>query len=129
MQNRQIKNLQMSRHPIHLRSYKFTLSVVELAKSIRVDTINRSLVSQMIRSGTSVAANLQEADAGISRKDFINKITISLKEARETIYWLTLLKDSNYIALDRWQAIVSEGDEIARILAQIKINSQRQAVK
>ncbi|AKM84972.1 MAG: hypothetical protein VE98_C0001G0518 [candidate division Kazan bacterium GW2011_GWA1_50_15] len=83
----------------------------------------------MIRSGTSVSANLQEADAGISRKDFINKITISLKEARETIYWLTLLKDSNYIALDRWQAIVSEGDEIARILAQIKINSQRQAVK
>lgn len=116
--------MSLAEHTIYKRSYDLSLGVIQLCRSLPTDLINRSIISQLIRSVTSVSANLQEADSGISRKDFINKITIALKEARETTYWLRILIDSQYISQALGQPLLSEADEIAKILGQIKVNAQ-----
>jgi four helix bundle protein len=81
------------------KSYAFALSVIQLYKQL-VEKKEYVLSKQILRSGTSVGANINEAISGESKKDFIHKLGISVKEARETSYWLNLLKDSDYIAPD-----------------------------
>ena len=73
----------------------------------------------MLRSGTSVGANIEEAQAGQSRADFLSKMSIASKEARETLYWLKLLEKAELISDDRLQALKQEADEIVRILTSI----------
>lgn len=112
------------RYPIYSRCYAFSLAVVKLAKDCPADMVSRNLVVQLVRAVTSITANLSEADAGISRKDFVNKVTIAVKEARETLYWLQLLTESGYIKPAVSQSLMQEGEEITKILAKIKINSR-----
>ncbi len=112
------------RYPIHSRCYAFSLAVVKLARTCSMDVVSRNLIAQLVRAVTSIAANLNEADAGISRKDFVNKVTIALKEARETLYWLQLLTESGYIESVTSKSLLQEGEEITKILAKIKINSR-----
>ena len=73
----------------------------------------------MLRSGTSVGANIEEAQAGQSRADFLSKMSIANKEARETLYWLKLLEKAELISGDRLQDLKQEADEIVRILTSI----------
>jgi len=72
----------------------------------------------LLRSGTSIGANVEEAGAGISRKDFRSKMAIALKEARETKYWLRILKESRLVDVDVSQALV-HAHELVRILSAI----------
>ncbi|MBI2196934.1 four helix bundle protein [Candidatus Daviesbacteria bacterium] len=78
-----------------------------------------ALASQVVRSGTSIGANLQEAQSAASRKDFIHLVNISLKEARETYYWLTILSRSQLIPSKKLGLLLKENDEIIRILVTI----------
>lgn len=71
---------------IYKRSYNFSCQLIKTVKTLPSDQISRIMISQLIRSGTSISANLYEAKYAATRKDFINKITISLKETRETLY-------------------------------------------
>ena len=73
----------------------------------------------MLRSGTSVGANIEEAQAGQSRADFLSKMSIASKEARETLYWLKLLEKTELVSIDRLQDLKKEADEIVRILTSI----------
>ena len=73
----------------------------------------------MLRSGTSVGANIEEAQAGQSRADFFSKMSIASKEARETLYWLKILEKAELISDDRLQDLKQEADEIVRILTSI----------
>ena len=73
----------------------------------------------MLRSGTSVGANIEEAQAGQSRADFLSKMSIAGKKARETLYWLKLLEKAELISDDRLQDLKQEADEIVRILTSI----------
>ena len=73
----------------------------------------------MLRSGTSVVANIEEAQAGQSRADFLSKMSIASKEARETLYWLKILEKAELISDDRLQDLKQEADEIVRILTSI----------
>ena len=73
----------------------------------------------MLRSGTSVCANIEEAQAGQSRADFLSKMSIASKEARETLYWLKILEKAELISDDRLQDLKQEADEIVRILTSI----------
>ena len=73
----------------------------------------------MLRSGTSVGANIEEAQAGQSRADFLSKMSIASKEARETLYWLKILEKAELISDDRLQDLKQEADEIVRILTSI----------
>ncbi|MBT8352833.1 MAG: four helix bundle protein [Deltaproteobacteria bacterium] len=73
----------------------------------------------MLRSGTSVGANIEEVQAGQSRADFLSKMSIASKEARETLYWLKLFEKAELISSDRLQDLKKEADEIVRILTSI----------
>jgi len=73
----------------------------------------------LLRSGTSVGANIEEAQAGQSRADFLSKMSIASKEARETLYWLKLLEKTELVSIDRLQDLKQEADEIVRILTSI----------
>ena len=82
------------------KSYDFALKIVELYKSLTSEKREFILSKQLMRSGTSIGANIREAEFAQSNKDFIHKMSIALKEANETDYWLSILKDSNYIPND-----------------------------
>lgn len=78
------------------KSYKFSLRIVKLFKYLVEDKKEYLLSKQILRCGTSIGANIEEAIGGITKKDFINKVFIAYREARETHYWIRLLRDSDY---------------------------------
>lgn len=82
---------------------------------------------QLLRSGTSIGANVEEAQAGQSRADFISKYAIALKEARETLYWLRLLEKSNLIEKDLARPLIQEANEICKILGAILASTERRS--
>ena len=108
---------------IHNRLLKFGIRIVKLAKLLSRNPENSAIANQLIRSGTSVGANMQEADAASSRKDFINKVNISKKEIQETNYWLKLIKGAELINNiknpEELNQILKESDELTRILGAI----------
>ena len=108
----------MSKNIVKQKSYEFALRIMKLCTQLRNG--NRYEVSnQLLRSGTSIGANVEEALAGQSRKDFFAKMSIASKEARETNYWLRLVKDAGLFDKQRLQGIISESDELVKILTSI----------
>lgn len=104
------------------KSFQFALEIVNLYKELK--SKNEFILSkQILRSGTSVGANVEEANAGQSRKDFINKMSIALKEARESHYWLRLLNESKLVTLD-YSKYLLLNEEIIKILTSIIKTSQ-----
>ncbi|AEA34653.1 four helix bundle protein [Hippea maritima] len=79
------------------KTYNFALKIIELYKFLNFEKKEFVLSKQILRSGTSIGANVKEAQAAQSKKDFLSKLSIASKEARETFYWLRLLNDSGYI--------------------------------
>ncbi|PIB28960.1 four helix bundle protein [Maribacter sp. 4G9] len=79
------------------KSYGFAILIVRLYQYLQYEKKEYSLGKQLLRSGTAIGALIREAEFAQSRKDFINKMSIALKEANETLYWLDLLKDTDYI--------------------------------
>lgn len=105
---------------IYDRCEAFAGQVLRLTDGLVLDFKSRSLIGQLIRSATSIAANMMEASEAQSNRDFIHKLSISLKEAKETLYWLRMLRSrklSGFFALDE---VFTEGQEIVKILATIK---------
>ena len=87
----------MKENIIQVKSYKFALKIIDLYKFLVQDKKEYILSKQVLRSGTSIGANVEEAIGGQSKKDFAFKLSIAYKEARETRYWIKLLKDAKYI--------------------------------
>jgi four helix bundle protein len=106
------------------KSYKFGLRIVKLYLHLKKKKIDNGLCSQILRSGTSVGANIEEAVGGSSRKDFINKMQISYKEARETRYWLRLLMDSELLEKKLANSFITDCEEILKILTTILKSSK-----
>ena len=102
---------------IEEKTFKFSVEIVNLYKKIVRDKKEYVLSKQLLRSGTSIGANVSEGVKAQSKKDFISKMSIALKEANETEYWLRLLSETNYI--DKGTFIFKEIDEIIRILVKI----------
>lgn len=109
---------------IKVKSYEFALSIVNLSKTLKVDMASSVLIKQLIKSGTSVGANVEEAIGGISKKDFIHKMSISHKEARESNYWLRLLKDSDSLESSIADSLINKSEELIKILFVIIRNSR-----
>ncbi len=105
------------------KTYKFALEIIFLYKKMR-DQNEFILSKQVIRSGTSIGANVEEAIAAQSRKDFISKMSISSKEARETNYWLRLLRDSNLCEGIDYTELIKGSEEIIKILTSIVKTTQ-----
>lgn len=109
---------------IQEKSYQFALHVIRLYKALREER-EFVLSGQLLRCGTSIGANVEEATAAQSRKDFISKMAVASKEARETLYWLRLLRESGLCpSIDLSQA-VDECHELTRILAAIVKTTQQ----
>jgi four helix bundle protein len=111
------------------KSYTFALQVIELYKFLCDEKKEYVLSKQLLRSGTSIGANVNETQAAISKKDFIAKMSISSKEARESQYWLNLLKDSGYIDphKEKVKSLFSEIASIIKILTSIVKSGQENA--
>jgi len=89
--------------------------------------MNRRIADQLFRSGTSIGANIEEAQGSHGSADFIAKMVIARKEARETRYWLRLILDERLLPPEQMQNIVDESDQIVRIIAAIVTNARRNA--
>ncbi|MDR1723732.1 MAG: four helix bundle protein [Tannerella sp.] len=98
------------------KSKKFAVRIVNLYKYLCESKKEFVLSKQILRSGTSIGANLAEAEYGISEKDFLSKVYISLKEAAETVYWLDLLFETGYIGEPEYQSIKTDAEELLKIL-------------
>ncbi len=109
------------------KSYNFALKIVKLSQSLQDEQKELILSKQILRSGTSIGALVREAQFGQSRADFVNKMCIALKEANETDYWLSLLKDSNHINSKLVESLQADCNElIAMLIATIKtVKSQK----
>jgi len=101
------------------KSYNFALRIVKLNKYLTKNHSEYVLSKQILRCGTSIGANVEEALGGVSRKEFINKLSISYKEARETHYWLRILHDSSYISKSMFVSIENDCLELCKILFSI----------
>ena len=107
----------MKQNLIQTRTFDFAFDTINLYKQM-VAKNEYVLSKQLLRSGTSIGANVEEAIAGQSKKDFLSKINISLKEARETNYWLRLFKASKIVDLD-FNSSLKESQELVNILSAI----------
>ena len=98
------------------KSYALAVSIVRCCQRLADQKREFVLSRQLLRSGTSIAANLAEGNAAISDADLSNKISISYKESQETKYWLNLLRDTGYIEASEAEALFNQADEVSRIL-------------
>ncbi|KLT68645.1 MULTISPECIES: four helix bundle protein [unclassified Flavobacterium] len=111
----------MKENVIQDKSFLFAVRIINLYKHLTAVKKEFVLSKQILRCGTSIGANVEESIGGRSDKEFLFKLEISYKEARETIYWLKLLKATDYISVNEFESIYAEADEICRILAKIII--------
>jgi len=108
----------MKKSLIKEKSYEFALDIIELYKFLLKQN-EYVLSKQLLKSGTSIGANVEESLAGQSRADFLSKMSIASKEARETNYWLRLLHDSSFVQKDRLIPLIEESESIIKILTSI----------
>ncbi|HET6569091.1 MAG TPA: four helix bundle protein [Rhodothermales bacterium] len=101
------------------KSYRFALRIVRMYQHLSDEKREFILSKQALRSGTSIGANVEEALGGASRRDFAAKLNIAYKEARETDYWLRLLKDAGYLDEDAFRSVESDCTELRRLLYSI----------
>ena len=106
------------------KSYAFALEIIRVYKQL-VEQKEFVFSKQLLRSGTSIGANVHEGVASESKKDFIHKLSIALKETNGTCYWLNLLKDSNYITVDAFATLNRRCEELLRILNSIIITTKQ----
>ena len=101
------------------KSYNFAVRIVKMYQHLSSEKKEFVLSKQILRSGTSVGANIEEAIGGISKADFRAKMSIAYKEARETDYWLRLLKDTGYLEVESFNSIRNDLNELLRLLYSI----------
>lgn len=117
--------LTMKKNVVREKSYDFALRVVEAYKILVKDKKEFVLSKQVLRSGTAIGANIEEADASISKAEFSAKISIAYKEARETCYWLRLLFQSTYLDKKSFDPLFNACEELCKILRAILRSSGR----
>ena len=108
--------------PIYKKTIEFSINLISLYKELLRNS-EYIISKQLMRSGTSIGANVQEATSAQSRRDFINKISIAAKEAKETRYWLIILSECNVVSYD-YSKLLYEIEEIIKILSKIILTAK-----
>lgn len=111
------------------KSYRFANRVVKLYKFLCGEQKEWVLSQQLLRSGTSIGANVREAQRAQSRKDFVAKLNVALKEAYESEYWLELLRDNDYLTHDQHVSMYVDCRELTNILSQIVLTAKSRGLK
>jgi four helix bundle protein len=110
---------------IEKRTFDFSIRIVKLYQHLdERQGVSKILGRQLLRAGTSIGANVEEAQAGQSKADFISKYAIALKEARETVYWLRLLTATEVLPAQRLSELQSEAEELMRIIGSIIVSAK-----
>jgi four helix bundle protein len=109
------------------KSYSFSLRIIKLYKFLCENKKEFVMSKQILRSGTSIGANVNESQAAETKNDFIHKLGISAKEIRETEYWLKLLKDSEYIEENSFNSLIQDCGELRKIVNSIILSSKQKS--
>lgn len=109
---------------IQEKSFRFAVRIVKLCKYLQAEQKEFVLSKQLLRSGTSIGANVSESQQAQSRPDFVSKLNIALKEASETEYWLRLLYETDYLSDKYFHSIWSDCDEVKSLLVSIVKSSR-----
>lgn len=128
MYNYQLK-MNEKENLIQVKSYAFALKIIKLYKALVENRKEWVLSKQLLRSGTSIGANIEEAIGAQSKKDFISKVNIAYKEARETIYWVKLLRDSSYISKELSEMLLKDCEELCKIMGKILSTSKKNSIR
>ncbi|WP_442498202.1 four helix bundle protein [Methylobacter sp. sgz302048] len=112
-------NSQLNKGPLWEKSFAFALRIVKMSKHLQNEKREYVLSKQVLRSGTAIGALVREAEHAQSKADFINKMSIALKEANETNYWIELLHQSGEISEESYQSIHSDAQELLKLLVSI----------
>lgn len=107
------------------KSFDFALRIINLYKYLIENKKEFILSKQLLRSGTSIGANIEEAIGGQSKKDFISKFSVAYKESRETLYWIKLLNKSEYLSQSQSFSLINDCEEIIKIITQILKSSKK----
>ena len=107
------------------KSFDFAVRSINLYKYLCYSATNKEFIisKQLVRSGTSIGANIEEAIGGQSTADFVSKLSIAYKEARESRYWIKLLYKTDYISEKEYNSLITDLDDIINIIAKIKITT------
>lgn len=116
-------------NPLQEKSYAFALKIIQLYKFLAFEKKEYILSKQILRSGTSIGANAEEATGAYSKKEFLSKITISYKEGRETHYWLRLLRDSKFIRSEEAEVLIADCEELLKIMTSIQKTTKQNLQK
>jgi four helix bundle protein len=111
------------------RTVQFSLRIITLYREIDKDHVGQIIGKQLLRSGTSIGANIHEGQGGQSRADFIAKYSIAYKEALETAYWLRVIEDAKIISPARLGDLKDETTQLIKILSTILVRAKQNAVK
>lgn len=109
----------MKKNILKDKSYAFAIRIVKLSQYLQGEKKEFVLSKQLLRSGTAVGALIREAEYGQSTLDFIHKMSIALKEANETEYWICILKDTGYVEDNLYRSVVEDCKELLRLLITI----------
>ena len=109
---------------VESKAFKFAKNIIDVVLSISKNEIKFVLGKQLMRSGTSIGANIEEAKGGILKPDFTHSMNIAKKEARETLYWLKLLVEFDFINKNKLNDLISDCEELIKILTSIVKSSQ-----
>jgi len=114
----------MKENIIQIKSFQFAVRIIKLYIHLSKTKKEFVLSKQILRSGTSIGANVEEAIGAQSKNDFVSKLSIAYKESRETKYWLRLLNETNFITKKEFDSIINDLEEILRILGKIQKTSK-----
>lgn len=106
-------------------AFVFACGIVELSQHLDRSTASRHVGGQVLRSGTAIGAHLEEAHGRQSKADFISKVSLALKEARETLYWLRVIAATKLLPPNRLQPLIREANELVAILTAIRKTAER----
>ena len=115
----------MKENIIQIKSFQFAIEIVNIFKYLSQEKREYVLSNQLLRSGTSIGANISEAGYGQSAKDFVIKLKISRKEANESIYWINLLHATEYIDMKQYESLLQQSTELRKILTSIILTMEQ----
>jgi len=111
------------------KSFALAIRIVKLFQYLKNEKKEFVMSKQILRSGTSVGANIREAEQAESKKDFIHKLSIAQKEANETIYWLELLRATDFIGEKSFESIHQDANEVMKIISKSIVTSKKNLTK
>ena len=126
MQNEKLITVEEAEKPYNIRHrcFHFAKAIIQFESECKYSRIYFSIFDQLLRSATSIGANVVEGGAGSTKKDFINFFHIALKSANETKYWLCLIRDTIDVDKNKVEELLKEGDELSKIIAAILLSAK-----